>query len=164
MAVAKFASIACTGVAAIAVCVGLWAGPVVASPARLGPASGPPAPALAGTKTRPGFVDCGVYPLAVKPAGFVVSCADSNSLAKDLAWSKWGTTAATARGAFTWNVCKPYCAASKTWAKSAATFTLSDMVHTTKYGWVFEALTVHITGKKTGGFPRTMTYKEKPLP
>jgi energy-converting hydrogenase Eha subunit B len=84
-------------------------------------------------------------------------------LGKDLAWSKWGPTGAAARGVFTWNVCKPDCAASRTWDKSTANYALGDVVHTTKYGGLFEALTVHITGKKTGGFPRTMVYPQKPV-
>jgi hypothetical protein len=102
-------------------------------------------------------------PVVVKPASVVLSCADSNSQGKDLAWSKWGSAEATASGVFTWNLCKPNCAASKTWGKSAATYTLSDVVHTDKYGWLFEKLTVHIRGKEAGGFPRIMTYTQKPV-
>lgn len=152
----KLASRTALAVAASMVAIGTWSASAVAAPAR-------PAPATLGTKAVPGLENCGLGPVLVKPKTVVLSCADANSMGKDLVWSKWAAGGAKATGIFTWNVCKPYCAASKTWAKSTATYTLGDLVHTSKYGWLFEELTVHITGKKTGGFPRTMTYPQKPV-
>jgi hypothetical protein len=56
----------------------------------------------------------------------------------------------------------PYCAASKTWDKTQASFTLSDPVHTSK-GWLFERLAVHITGKVPSGVAANETYSEAPV-
>ena len=152
------------GVAAATVTVagGLWAGPVLASTSR-GTSSAVAGSAAVGTKARPGLQNCGIGAVVVRPASVILSCADANSVGKDLVWSKWGATGATAKGVFTWNYCKPNCAASKKWGRTTATYTLSDVVRTAKYGWLFEKLTVHITGKQTGGFPRTITYPQKPI-
>jgi hypothetical protein len=118
------------------------------------------ADSVVGSKALPGIENCGLGPVLIKPKALVLSCADDNSRATSLVWSKWSTTGAKATGTFTWIVCRPYCAASKKWGKSTATYTLGDLVHTTKHGWLFETLTVHITGKQTGGFPRTITYPQ----
>lgn len=98
----------------------------------------------------------------VRPKTLTLSCADANSLAVDLVWSSWGSKTAAATGVYTWNTCVPYCAASKTWDRTAARVTLSDPVHT-KAGWLFEKLTVHITGKAPRQIPRTITYPEAPV-
>ena len=98
----------------------------------------------------------------VRPKTLTLACADGNSLAVDLVWSSWGSKTATAAGVYTWNTCVPYCAASKTWDRTAASFTLSDPVHT-KAGWLFEKLTVHITGKAPHQIPRTITFPEAPV-
>jgi len=152
------------GAATTLAAAGAWAGPALAAPAHPGTSSPGASPAvLMGTKARPGLKNCGLYPVTVKPRTLVLSCADANSQGKDLVWSQWGPTKAAATGVFTWNVCKPNCAASKTWGTSRATYTLSHVARTAKYGWLYEELTVHITGKQTGGFPRTITYPQKPM-
>lgn len=133
-----------------------WGGIASAAPSR-------PVQAATATKAMPGLLNCGLGKVEVKPKTLILSCADANSQGTHLVWSKWATAGAKATGTFTWNLCTPNCAASKTWGKSTATYTLSRLVHTTKYGWLFEKLTVHITGKKTGGFPRTMTYPQAPV-
>jgi hypothetical protein len=122
------------------------------------------APQGMASKALPGVENCGLGPVLIKPKVLVLSCADANSLATSLVWSQWSTSGARASGTFTWNLCKPYCAASKRWGKSTATYVLSDLVDTTKHGWLFEMLTVRITGKQTGGFPRTIRYPQRPLP
>ena len=54
---------------------------------------------------------------SVAPATLVLSCADENSMVKDIHWSNWGSATAIGTGVGTWNDCTPDCA-SGTW-KSA---------------------------------------------
>jgi hypothetical protein len=117
--------------------------------------------ATTGTREVPAVEDCGLGKGQVRPKSLILTCADGNDLAKDLAWSKWGPNAADATGVDTWNECVPYCAASKTWYSTTATFTLGKPVHTTR-GWVFERLTVHITGRTPPKTERVITFSEAP--
>ncbi len=119
--------------------------------------------AVMGTKAKPAVEDCGLGKPQVRPASLTLACADANDLAVKLVWSRWTATEAYATGTDTWNTCVPYCAASKTWDKTQANFTLSDPVKTSA-GWLFEKLVVHITGKVPKGMERTVPYSEKPLP
>ena len=100
------------------------------------PARAPMAESAAsvGTKARPAVEDCGLGKAEVRPARLTLACADANDLAVGLVWSKWTATGAHATGTETWNTCVPYCAASKTWDKTTAVFTLSDPVKTSA-GW-----------------------------
>jgi hypothetical protein len=115
-----------------------------------------------GTQEMPAVEDCGLGKSQVRPQSLILTCADGNDLAKDLAWSKWGPSAADAKGVDTWNECVPYCAASKTWYSTTATFTLSKPVHTTR-GWLFERLTVHLTGRIPPKAERVITFSEAPV-
>jgi hypothetical protein len=119
--------------------------------------------AVTGTKAKPAVEDCGLGKPEIRPTGLTLACADANTLAVKLVWSKWTATGAYATGTETWNTCVPYCAASKTWDKTQANFTLSDPVKTSA-GWLFEKLVVHITGKAPKDMARTVTYSEKPFP
>jgi hypothetical protein len=110
----------------------------------------------------PGVEDCGLGKNEVRPKSLILTCADANDLGKDLVWSKWGPTAAYATGVDTWNACVPYCAASKTWYSAKATFTLSKPAHTAK-GWLFERLTVHITGHTPQKMEKVVTFSEAPV-
>ena len=110
----------------------------------------------------PAVEDCGMGKSQVRPKSLILTCADANDLAKDLVWSKWGPTGAYATGIDTWNECVPYCAASKTWYTTKANFTLSKPVHTTK-GWLFERLTVHITGQTPREVEKLITFSEAPV-
>ncbi len=121
-----------------------------------------PTPVM-GTKAKPAVEDCGLAKPQVLPASLTLACADDNDRAVKLVWSKWTATGAYATGTDTWNTCVPYCAASKTWDKTTANFTLSDPVRTPA-GWLFEKLVVHITGKAPKDMERTVSYSEKPLP
>jgi hypothetical protein len=129
--------------------------PAMAAPRGPGPAGLP-------TQAVPGLKDCGLGKPEVRPKTLIIACADAGIVAEGLTWSVWGASGASATGIITWNTCVPNCAASKKWGKSTATYKLGDVVHTSKYGWLFEALTVHITGKQTGGMPRVLKYPEKP--
>ena len=118
--------------------------------------------ATAKTTAVPMVLNCGSGKGLTKPSSLTIACADGNSLAKKLTWSKWGSTDATATGIYAWDPCTPTCAADSKWATAAATFTLSDVVHTSK-GTVFGKLAVHVTGKTPKGFDRNITVNEVQL-
>jgi hypothetical protein len=140
----------------------------LAAPARPAQAQAVRAPLAAplarmGTKAQPAVEDCGLGRPQLRPATLTLACADANDLGVKLVWAKWAATGAYATGIETWNTCVPYCAASKTWDKTKADFTLSDPVKTPA-GWLFERLVVHITGKAPKDMARTVVYSEKPIP
>lgn len=47
---------------------------------------------------------------AVKPARFVIACADGNFALTGLRWSKWNATEGVAKGTSVVNTCEPNCA------------------------------------------------------
>ncbi|MGA3217476.1 MAG: hypothetical protein ABSE77_00120 [Acidimicrobiales bacterium] len=147
-------------VATLAIAGAVTSGLAQAQPARAPMAT--PATTM-GTKAKPAVEDCGLGKPEVRPASLILACADANDQAVKLVWTKWTAAGAYARGTDTWNTCVPYCAASKTWDKTAANFTLSDPVKTPA-GWLFEKLVVHITGKAPKDMERTVVYSEKPFP
>jgi hypothetical protein len=124
-------------------------------------ASATPTKVGATAKAVPQLEDCGMGKNLVEPKTLVLACADANSVAESLVWTLWDSTTARAKGVYTWNLCVPYCAASKKWGKTSADFGLGDPVHT-RQGWLFEQLTVHITGSNWHE-PRTWTLPEKPI-
>jgi hypothetical protein len=121
-------------------------------------------PALAASKstTNPRVLNCGTGKGLAKPASLTVACADGNNVGKDLTWSKWASTGASAKGTDSWNPCTPTCAADKHWDSAAATFALSDAVHTSK-GLLFEKLAVHVTGTTPKGVARSYVVSEAPV-
>jgi len=122
-----------------------------------------PAPAtVRGTRALPAVEDCGIGKPEVKPGMLTIACADANSLGEHLVWSKWAASGAAATGSYTWNTCVPYCAASKKWDKTTANFTLAKPVDTA-VGWLFEELTVRVTGKVPAKFMKVVTISEKPV-
>jgi len=135
-------------------------GASLASPT--GVASATPTKVGATAKAVPQVEDCGMGKNLVEPKTLVLACADANGQAVSLVWTKWGSTTARATGVYTWNLCVPYCAASKKWGRTSADFGLGDSVHA-RQGWLFEELTVHITGANWHE-PRTWTLSEKPIP
>jgi hypothetical protein len=126
-----------------------------------GVASATPTKVGATAKAVPQVEDCGMGKNLVEPKTFVLACADANSEAVGLVWTKWDSTTARAKGVYTWNLCVPYCAASKKWGRTSADFGLGDAVHA-RQGWLFEQLTVHITGTNWHEH-RTWTLPEKPI-
>jgi hypothetical protein len=132
----------------------------LASPA--GVASATPLRVGATAKAVPQVEDCGMGKNLVEPKTLVLACADANGQAVSLVWTKWDSTTARATGVYTWNICEPNCAASNKWGRTSADFGLGDAVHA-RQGWLFEELTVHITGANWHE-PRTWTLSEKPIP
>jgi hypothetical protein len=132
----------------------------LASPTGVASATSTKVGAIA--KAVPEIEDCGMGKNLVEPKTLILACADANGEAVSLVWTKWGSTTARAKGVYTWNLCEPYCAASKKWGRTSADFGLGDAVHT-RQGWLFEQLTVHITGTNWHE-ARTWTLSEKPIP
>ena len=60
--------------------------------------------------------DCSSHS-STAPSTLVLTCADANTMVKDLHWSNWGSATAAATGVGSWNDCTPDCAGG-TW-KSA---------------------------------------------
>jgi hypothetical protein len=114
------------------------------------------------TNAAPVVLNCGLGKGLTRPSSLTIACADGNSVAKKLTWSKWASSGATATGVYSWDPCSPTCAADSKWASAAATLTLSDVVHTSK-GSVFGRLVVHITGKIPNGVDRNITLNEVQL-
>jgi hypothetical protein len=56
------------------------------------------------------IIDCDLHP-RVRPAEFLLACADGNNRLSSLHWSHWGQDSAAATGINVVNDCKPYCAA-----------------------------------------------------
>jgi hypothetical protein len=119
-------------------------------------------PVGAGSSAFPALEVCGVGAPVAEPRSFTIACADGNSRAEDLSWRYWGATSAMARGIFTWNLCVPYCAASKTWGTRPASFTLSKPKPTSR-GSLFETLTVKLEGPLPKGMERVQVYNEAPV-
>jgi hypothetical protein len=61
----------------------------------------------------PTVLNCGRGHGLKQPKSLTLACADGNTLGKNLAWSKWASTAAAATGTYTWNTCTSTCGASK---------------------------------------------------
>lgn len=66
-----------------------------------------------------GIYDCGSQSLTA-PSSLILSCADANTLVKDLQWNDWGAATATATGTGSWNDCTPDCA-SGMWKSASVT-------------------------------------------
>lgn len=120
------------------------------------------APAVKGTHSAPALAACGQADV-LKPKTVILACADGGILLKSLKWSHWGPSGASGSGLISWHICTPDCAASNKWGSSTATVKLTDLTEAgASRGWLFELLTAHITGAKTGGLSRTLKFPEKP--
>jgi len=95
--------------------------------------------ARAAPTARTAVLGCNGHAL-VRPAGFVVTCADANVAWRAVRWSHWNATGATGRGQIAENDCVPYCAAGHFHAYPA-TITLSRPVATHRYGRLFSRAT-----------------------
>ena len=99
--------------------------------------------------------------LAVEPSTIYVACADAGIGARDLVWSSWTASTATAAGDVWENDCTPNCA-SGTIKLYPASITLSE-VQSSRNGPTFTSLTATYSGTEPNG-RRTDTFMlEKPL-
>ncbi|MHB1087694.1 MAG: hypothetical protein ACYC19_02890 [Acidimicrobiales bacterium] len=65
---------------------------------------------------------------SIAPSSLVLTCADANTLVKDLKWSGWGEPTATATGLGSWNDCTPNCAGG-TWKSAPVTISVYRIRH-----------------------------------
>ncbi|MBW4076970.1 MAG: hypothetical protein HIU84_00345 [Acidobacteria bacterium] len=65
---------------------------------------------------------------SVAPSSMVLTCADANTLVKNLRWSGWGEPTATATGLGSWNDCTPNCASGK-WKSAPVTISAYRIRH-----------------------------------
>jgi len=142
---------------------------VAATPAKASATKATAAPATtnqasASSRTLPAIEDCGQGPALMHPTALVLACADDGILAKDLKWSNWSGTSATATGIMTSHVCTPNCAESTKWDSVSAEVILTDPV--SENGKVlFTKAVLRITGALPAGFAsRVTTFGMAPTP
>jgi hypothetical protein len=102
------------------------------------------------TSAVPRTLDCFTAPPTARPGSLTLDCGDGNEIAENIKWTYWGPEKASGLGVDAWNSCVPYCAASKKWFHTSATFVLIDPVKT-QYGLLFSQIVV----RRTGRVPRT---------
>jgi hypothetical protein len=76
----------------------------------------------------------------VRPANYLMSCADANASWKKVAWTTWAGKSATGTGDLYQNDCTPNCAAGH-FHSYAAKVVLSGVIQTKKYGLLFSRAT-----------------------
>jgi hypothetical protein len=121
------------------------------------------------TTARPGgpgvLADCTApaaqQSLDVEPSSITVACADAGIGARDLAWSTWGASGATAVGVVWENDCTPSCAAG-TIKRYPAAITLSN-VQPSRDGPTFTAMTATYSGPEPNDRPIDTFTLELPL-
>ncbi|MGA3215490.1 MAG: hypothetical protein ABSD97_07355 [Acidimicrobiales bacterium] len=69
----------------------------------------------------------------LKPASYLMSCADANASWKKVVWTSWGSKSARGKGDLYQNDCTPNCAAG-VFRTYAAAIVLSGVMKTNKYG------------------------------
>ena len=155
---------AVAAIGALATCALAGSSALVAASASAAPLHAADPTVVVGSKSAPALEICGLKPVVERPARIILGCADGGAFGEHLAWKSWGAERAYARGVYTWNPCKPYCAATKPkeWGKTAATFTLGSPART-EAGWLFETLVVRLSGKIPKNMNRVLTFSEKPV-
>ena len=124
-----------------------------------------PASAATATKTASPAVEvCGQGAAVTRPGSMILTCADNGEVAKDLKWTSWSATSATATGQVSWRACAADCAQATTWKSARAQFTLTDPVTEAGQGKLFTELVLHVTGATPRGFMRDLTFDEAPTP
>ncbi len=115
---------------------GLSAVTIAALPAGASPSAG--ASLDAGTSTAPPRVLTCAGHAVVKPASYVLTCADANSYFVGIHWTSWGTASAAAAGTYVENLCVPNCADGR-FVRYPGSLTLSKPEQT-KYGNLFSVI------------------------
>lgn len=127
--------------------------------ATLGLAALPAAAASSGTTSATGAAAPRVLACTgkavVKPARYVLSCADANTYFDDIHWTTWGGASAKATATYVENTCTPSCVAGR-FVRYPGSLTLSKP-EKTKYGLLFSV--VHYTYVVSG----SSTLPLKPL-
>ena len=90
---------------------------------------------------------------AVKPANYVLACADANAYFNAIHWTSWTSRSATATATFVQNNCAPTCAAGK-FIKYPARLVLSQP-KSTKLGVLFSVVRYSYTVSASSTLPLT---------
>ena len=124
-------------------------------------------PANAATTTRttsPAVQVCGEGSAVTHPTSMVLTCADNGEVAKNLKWTSWSATGATATGQVSWRSGAADLARATAWKSAGAQFVLTDPVAEPGQATVFTKLVLHVTGATPRGFMRDLTFDETPVP
>jgi hypothetical protein len=89
----------------------------------------------------------------VRPATFILACADVNSYIGHISWKSWGARSAHGYGTLETNNCQPNCA-SGSFAASPTTITLKKPI-VTNHGLLFSVAVV-------GSTPYELIFKTRP--
>jgi hypothetical protein len=93
----------------------------------------------------------------------ILTCADEGELARDLRWTSWTATKATATGNVTWRECqKTSCAKSRQYAAATADYILADPTSEAGGKVLFTRLEMRVTGTTPRGFQRNLDFDEAP--
>jgi hypothetical protein len=76
----------------------------------------------------------------VRPANYLMSCADANASWKKVKWASWGAKTALGTGDLYQNDCQPNCVSGH-FHTYLARLVLSDVTRTTKYGLLYSQAT-----------------------
>ncbi|MBR7839424.1 hypothetical protein KDL01_39560 [Actinospica durhamensis] len=132
------------------------------SAASTSPAAGTSLATTNSQSVKVAIEDCGTGAALTRPAALVLACADQGAWAKNLTWSSWTATKATATGTLTWHVCTPNCAESTKWDSTSAEVILTDPVAEPGNKVLFTKLELRVTGPTPAGYMRDVTYNMAP--
>ncbi len=96
-------------------------------------------------KTIPKVLPCLGLP-EVRPANYLMSCADANASWKKVKWASWGASTALGTGDLYQNDCQPNCVSGH-FRTYLAKVVLSDVTQTKKYGPLYSKATFSYTVK-----------------
>lgn len=130
----RWVAFAVASAMAIGVIVGLTYGAGGSTPR----ASHPVAPLATGATVK--VLTCAGAQV-VRPANYVISCADANAQLTKTTWTTWSSVRAAGTTDFALNLCNPNCASSKLTFLPHSSVLFYDPV-TTKRGRLFERLSV----------------------
>jgi hypothetical protein len=108
----------------------------------------------ANQRSLPKVIACaGLGAAKVRPATFILACADVNSYIGHISWKSWGARSAHGHGTLETNNCQPNCATGS-FAASPTTITLKKPI-ATNHGLLFSVAVV-------GSTPYELIFKTRP--
>jgi hypothetical protein len=113
----------------------------------------------AGDQPPPSVLTC-AGKTVIKPASYVLTCADANTYFNSIHWLSWTSTSATATATFVQNDCLPTCAQGK-FVKYPARLTLSQP-KSTKLGLLFSEIHYSYTVTASTSLPLTTLSSVQP--
>jgi len=119
--------------------------PTAGAGAASGPAPSAPGPTRVGSgptvtlKAVPRVLSCLGLP-EVRPANYLMSCADANASWKNVKWHSWGLKSALGTGDLYQNDCQPNCVSGR-FRTYAAKVVLSGVTETKRYGLLYSKAT-----------------------